>query len=380
VTVATAQIETADLLAALLRGEVVPWARFQMPWSEFLRACRDDCVTALVHEHVRALPPECDWPRDIREALAIEARAHAADELLQYRELTLVLEALAVDHLFPILLKGAALAYTVYETPSSRPRIDTDLLIRRGEVDAFRRVMANRGYTTPLNSGGELLFSQFQLLKTTPHGVVHRFDCHWKISTQSMFADVLTFDEMAGRAIQLPALGPHARTLAPIDALLLACVHPAMHHRNADLLLWAYDVHLLASTLSDHDFDRFAQLAVGKHVAAICAHQLGVARMRFGTEIPETATRMLARVQQREASAVYLRPNRRWIDEVISSVRGLPRAGDRIRLLREIAFPRPAYMLAAYGFTSSARHLAWLPLLYAHRIVFGCWKLVAGRK
>ena len=379
-TVTTAQLETADLLAALLRGEVVPWAGFQLPRSEFLRACRDDCVTALVHEHVRALPAECEWPQDIRAALAIEARAHAANELLQYRELTLVLEALAVDHLFPILLKGAALAYTVYETPSSRPRIDTDLLIRRDEVGAFRRVMANRGYTTPLNSGGELLFSQFQLLKTTPHGVVHRFDCHWKISTQSMFADVLTFDEMAGRAIHLPALGPHARTLAPIDALLLACVHPAMHHRNADLLLWAYDVHLLASTLSDQDFDRFARLAVGKRVAAICAHRLRVARMRFGTEIPEAAIRMLARVQQREASAVYLRPNRRWIDEVISSVRGLPRAGDRIRLLREIAFPRPAYMLAAYGFTSSPRHLAWLPLLYAHRIVFGSWKLVAGRK
>jgi len=45
-----------------------------------------------------------------------------------------------------------------------------------------------------------------------------------------------------------------------------------MHHRRAHSLVWVYDVHLLASRLSAPQFDRFAELALEKQVAAVCAH------------------------------------------------------------------------------------------------------------
>jgi hypothetical protein len=70
----------------------------------------------------------------------------------------------------------------------------------------------------------------------------------------------------------------------------------------------------------------------------------------------------------REPSAAYLRPNRRWGDELISSIRGLPRWSDRLRLLREVTLPGPTYMLRAYGFVPSSLGLAWLPVLYLHRL------------
>jgi hypothetical protein len=88
----------------------------------------------------------------------------------------------------------------------------------------------------------------------------------------------------------------------------------------------------------------------------------------------------MTRGQQRESSSVYLRPNRRWLDELMWSIQGLPRWSDRLRLIREIVVPGRAYMLKAYGFERSHLGVALLPLFYLHRLLLGGWKLFAGRK
>jgi Uncharacterised nucleotidyltransferase len=348
--------------------------------DEFLRACRERDLTGLVHERVCGMRGHCAWPRDVCDVLASEMRAQTANELLLRSELVSVLSALAAESISPILLKGTGLAYSLYGSATSRPRVDTDLLIHRSDVGRVRRVMGRRGYTAPLHSGGDLLFCQFPLRKTEPCGFVHAFDFHWKISTQSVFADVLTFDELAALAVAVPALGPNARTPAPLHALLLACIHPVMHHRNIEWPLWTYDVHLLASRLSAPDFDSFADLAIAKRVSAVCAHQLRCARRWFDTHIPESVMIAFAAVDEREPSAAYLRPDRQWRDELMSSLRGLPRWSDRLRLLRDVALPGPRYMLKAYGFTPSSFTAALLPVLYLHRLSSGGWKALSGQK
>jgi hypothetical protein len=350
-----------------------------MASEEFLRASNEQDLTGLIYERLCGLHG-CDWPEDLREALARDARVQTARELLRRKELISVLDVLAAEGIHPIVLKGTALAYSLYDNPASRSRVDTDLLIRVNDVDPVRRVMARSGYAAPTHCDGDLLFCQFPLKKTDEFGLVHTFDFHWKISTQSVFADVLIFDEIAAAAMALPALGEHARTAGPLHALLLACIHPVMHHRNAESLVWIYDVHLLATRLAGREFDRFTELAVAKQVSAICAHQLSAARRWLGTRIPDRTITELEAVPAREPSTAYLRPNRRWHDELISNVRGLPRWSDRLRLLREVALPGPTYMLKAYGLAPSSLGAALLPVLYLYRLASGGWKVLAGQK
>jgi hypothetical protein len=377
----TAFAATTDRLAALLRGEPVPWSAFETALEDFLRACAERDLTGLVAERVWRSPPEHGvWPADVREALLRELRAFTATELLRANELVSVLDALAGADIHPILLKGSALAYSVYDSPAARPRVDTDLLIRRNDVITLRTVMAERGYTAPVHCDGELLFCQFPLKKTDRFGLVHAFDVHWKISTQSVFADLLRFDEIAASATHLPLLGAHARTAGSLHSLLLACVHPVMHHRNADSLIWLHDVHLLASLLTDDEFDRFSDLAIAKHVSAICAYQLTAARERLGTSIPDSVLRNLGAAVGREPSAAYLRADRGWGDELVSNLQGLRRWRDRLRLLREVALPGPAYMLKAHDMVPSRLGMAALPVLYFQRLVSGGLKILRGQK
>ena len=373
-------LTATDGFAALLRGAAIPFGAFRMPPEEFLRACNDHGVTGLIDQQLRRLKTGRGWPQDVYDALAEHGRAQTAVELLRRRELNAVLEALATEGIRPILLKGTALAYTLYDSPASRPRVDTDVLIRREQVDVVRQVMARSGYTTPAYCDGELLFGQFPSMKTDPFGVVHAFDFHWRISTQAVFANLLAFDEISADAIPLPSIAAHARAAGPLHALLLACVHPVMHHRNVESLIWIYDIHLLVSRLSERDFDRFVELAAIKQVSAICAHQLAGARNRFDTPVSDRTLARLRAMPPREPSAAYLRAGRRWHDELISNIRGLPRWTDRVRLLREVMLPAPAYMLKAYSVRPSSPAAVLLPVLYLHRLAAGSWKVLAGHK
>jgi hypothetical protein len=302
--------------------------------------------------------------------------ASVAVELLRGREITRVLDALHARGIDPILLKGTPLAYSIYDSPALRPREDTDMLIRAEDGDAVRRIMTLLGYSAPAYCDD--VHYQFPLERYDEYGAAHAFDFHWRLSTQAAFADLLTFEEMDTEARAVPALGPFARAAGDVHALLLACVHPAMHHQNVERLIWIYDVHLLVGAMSPGELDRFADLAVSRGVAAICAQQLARAQKRFGTEVPAAVMARLGAARG-ESTAAYLEPGRTWRDELVSNVRALG-FGDRLRLLRRVAFPDPAYMLRTYGLRAGTVDATLLPALYVLRGLKGLWKVATGRK
>jgi len=343
-----------------------------------LDICAQLEISGLVHSQLTRGAIRSDWPETISLALEQRMRAAAAIELVRGREITRVLDALAAHGVFPIVLKGAALARTVYDAPAMRPSLDTDLLISRDQVEITRDVVTRLGYREPPMTAGEHVFCQFQLSKIDPLGLEHVLDVHWKISTQTLFADVLTYAELSAEAVPIPALGSHARTGCGPHALVLACIHPVMHHGNQPRLLWMCDIHLLVRRLSHSELLRFAQLAVNKQMAAICKRQLSMATERCHTRLPSDVLEILTSSTVSEPASAYLRPHRRWHHELLWNIRALPRWRPRMRLLREVLFPSPRYMLDAYHLGS--RSVVLLPALYAHRCAYGAFKIMAGKK
>jgi hypothetical protein len=369
-----------DSLAALLRGDPIAWSTLGVTPGRFLDACNAQDLAGLVHVRVERDNKRTTWPLSVRESLAEQSRADAARELLRRREVVTALSALAAEGVYPILFKGTPLAYEIYPAPHLRTRTDTDLLIPRSHVDAARRALGLLGYASSLLCDGELLFCQFELEKTDEFGVPHALDVHWKISTQSVFADLLTYDEIAAQARPIPALGPHARCPGLVHALLLACVHPAMHHRNAARLIWLYDVYLLASRLSAIELDQFVNLAARKRVLAICRHALSGSRAIFGTSLPESLLQGMDDRRDEEPTAAYLQADRRWHHELASSLGGLPDWGHRFKLLREVLLPAPGYIRRAYRLGPGPLTALLLPLFYLHRALRGGINVLIGRK
>ena len=368
-----------DKLAALLRGEHVDWRALGPTPPDVVDVCERHDLTGLILSRLRSLSAPA-WPSEILDDLTRAFRERAVQEALRRRELVGVIDELAANGVRPILFKGAALAYQVYSTPAARPRLDADLMIRREDVDVVRQVMSRLGYVAPPYCDGELLLCQFELSKQDGFGIEHTFDFHWKISTQVTFGDVVGYDDLAAESVHVPSLGSNARAAGPVHALLLACIHPAMHHRNEERLIWIHDVHQLVSRLTEADLDRFVALALHSRVAAVCAHELRLVRSRLGTSIPNRVLLALSTPPAPERSAGYLARERRWHHELLASMLGLSRWRDRLRLAREVLLPSRHYMLTAYGLPGGARSTALLPALYAHRAVNGAWKILTGRK
>jgi hypothetical protein len=368
----------AAMAAAVLRGDPGTSSPEVVASRDFLDWCRDQDLIPLLDAASRA-GQVGGWPEEVRESLTADASRYAARELAARIALDAALDALHRQGVRPVLFKGTALAYTAYRHPHLRPRNDTDLLIDRRDVGVVRDTLGAAGYAEPNYCDGELLFCQFELQKTDRLAMTIALDFHWKISTQAAFADLFTHEELRETSVPVPALSAHARVAAGPEALVLACIHPAMHHHNELRLLWVYDLHLLYTRLSRAERDRFEDLAHTRGVAAICAHQLRRACELFGTPVDAAMLERFERTSG-EATAMYLDDSRRWRDDLATNLRTLPVWRSRLRLLREVALPRPSYMLARYNVPSAAAGWLLLPALYAARLVLGTWKVIAGRK
>jgi hypothetical protein len=168
--------------------------------------------------------------------------------------------------------------------------------------------------------------------------------------------------------VTLPSLDPSARGLSSVDALVLAAVHRIAHHFDSDLLIWLYDIDLIARGLTHEEWREFAALIRARKVAAVCQRSLQRAVDRFGTNVPAWVWTDLPSVDaaKSERTARYL-ARRTHLAVVLDDLRSLPRWRDRWQLVREHAFPSTAYMRGVFAPSSAAP----LALLYARRLLRG---------
>ena len=89
------------------------------------------------------------WPLRLREKLENEAARASTLDLIGEQELRKVLIRLDEYGIQPLLLKGVPLAYTLYQSPTLRPRGDTDLLIRESDMQRVARILTELGYDGP---------------------------------------------------------------------------------------------------------------------------------------------------------------------------------------------------------------------------------------
>jgi hypothetical protein len=372
--VASSRSETGGTLdrslAAILRGDAVDVsALVRTDRDAFVAGADAHGVLSLVAERLIALP---DLPREWRQPLQAEVRQHAAFDMTREAELRRLVAAFERRGVRVVLMKGAQLAYTLYPRPDLRPRIDTDILIARGDRDAAFAVLRENDYGGTGHVEGSLVMYQACYVKGRAQAPTHVVDLHWKIANPQVFADFLSFEEVVEQAVAVPVLGPGAWGLSPVHALLVACVHRVAHHYDASRLVWLYDIHLLASALTTDEWTRFDELARHRGVARVCRRSLDASAEALGTRVPDgVAVIDGADVEKGEQeTAAFLGGGRRQVSVVASDLRALPSWRDRARLLSQHAFPSAVYMRSQYAPASSAP----LPVLYARRVVRGAWK------
>jgi len=336
----------------------------------FLALATAEGILGLLHARICATGAVHRLPPALVDGLRDGAHRQAAMELAQRAELRRLVAASRARGLDMLLMKGASLAYDVYPDPAWRVRSDIDLLIRAADRARVRASLEELGFRSEPEVSGRLATYQFHSARIDAHGVRHLCDVHWKLANPQRFADAIAFDELARTAAPIPMLGPDARGLGRAHALWLACVHQVAHHYNRDMLVWVYDVHLLAESLDATELARFLELAERTQARRVCLRALLLARSRFGTSIPPAAIETLEAAREDEPSKVFLDPGLRPFEVLLDDLRVLRGWRARLTLLKEHLFPDPAYMRLTYARGSRAP-LLWL---YGRRIVRGAAK------
>jgi hypothetical protein len=324
-----------------------------------LEAARAEGLHLLLGHHLRL----ASCAAELREAAVVDA--------LRARELRVVLDGLAVAGVRAILLKGAALALTHYPLPETRPRSDTDLMIRAPDRDAVTHALLALGYQRASEVDGDVAVGQFHFQRHDRYDLLHALDVHWRVSNVRAFADVLTYEDLTRDAVPLPPLGSNAWSPSPVHALLVACVHRVAHHGDSSDLLWLYDLHLLARALTIDERRAFVQLASSRRMRAVSVRGLTLATEAFGGVDDGDDGEWIASLSDAggaaEPSAGFLSGELRQVDILKADLAATPRWRERIQLLREHLFPSSSYMRQKY----SGWPVALLPIAYLHRIVRG---------
>jgi hypothetical protein len=305
---------------------------------------------------------------ELGHRLALLAREAALYDELQQRGLRRLLDALLAEGVRPILFKGAALASSHYPATWLRPRGDADLLLTEAGARRVGEVLDAWGFERlPRPEGPHVTQARY---RTHVGGVEIAYDVHWRLAEPQVFAECLSFDELAAAAVEAET----GRRLCDVHALLVACMHRVAHHHDTDLLILLCDIDRLARGLNEAEWREVVALAIVRRLSAVCLRGLTLARDAFDTPVPPWAAEALIGCADHEPGARFLdRPLRR-IDLLASDFGAAGSWGARLGLVRRHLFPSRAYMRATHGQGA-------LAALYTRRIARGAvrWTQPLGK-
>lgn len=337
------------------------------PIESLARLLADHRLHALVTTKSSELGPHLADLDQGPELIEMLAAARQSLRLLALRDTILekgladALRALELAGIQPVILKGRALALTVYDDPWHRPHSDVDLLIDAGDVAVTQRVLDSAGFALPHGIRGQFTSHQFLYSRELAAGVQLHLDVHWKLSNRHQFAEAITYSEARRRAQSICLHGVTHRIVSFEDALLHALIHLyAHHHDEFQPAIWLYDIYLLIEQLTDAQLLALLRRAQSAGASSVAKRGIERAVAACGTTLSDQVRIALSTLPEDESEAFFEMSR---IDEIRSDLRVIRSPTARAQYLAEVAFPPASSMLERYGYR--ARLL--LPVAYTRR-------------
>jgi len=253
------QTGVRQFLLACLRTRIRPVERDALldaalasapPWDDVLRVAETERVAPLLHDVLRHRP---DVDAEILQVLARSFHRTSLRNMLAFRALGEVLGALTRAGVPVVVLKGAALAETVYRNIGLRPMYDVDLLVRESDIDPALGVLAacNCAPAEPRAVDGFRAGQQHGLVLRRAAGPgVLELELHRTLIDAPSHRRVLALQWFWDHTVPATIGGAPALSLAPEAQLLHLCAHARLHHYG-DELLWLHDVAELLTAARD---------------------------------------------------------------------------------------------------------------------------------
>jgi len=244
-----------------------------------------------------------------------------------------------------VLFKGSALAQTYYPAPWLRPCTDSDILIAKSDRLKYDSILNQLKFKKLLSIEGELVSYQSTYVGKLTQQSSLILDLHWRINNRQTLAKTYSVNELIDRGETIENLDHSVIMPSAIDCILLSCVHRLGHHANDERLIWLYDIHVLANTLEETDWQKLCLLCKDKQIAAITLDALLICEDLFDTPIPTDSKQTLKVLANRnEASKLVLNRSASELHLFIQDLKSLDSFSLKLKLLKENLLPCADYI------------------------------------
>jgi hypothetical protein len=255
-------------------------------WPSLVSLARREQAEGILWHRLRGCVPGVvppDIAADLEKlALVREFRQRRLEQGL--REAVGILGAAGIDVL---LVKGAALAHTVYDGFLERPMGDLDLVVAPGAAREAQALLLDAGWvpdrTTPL----DYHYEEHQHLRPLrdPLGVGVWLELHRELLPRGAPFRMMP-DLLWGESRSVPDLGPHVRAPTVHHHILYGCLHLAWAHRLT-WGAWTTFRDLDAMLRPETDWERIVGEALDARAGTYCYWVFRLARGTAGVPIPD---------------------------------------------------------------------------------------------
>ena len=265
-------------------------------WDHLIRSSLEEGAQPVLARRLLALCAELVPPehaaalRRLRDTL--EMRAGYVE-----RRLADAVAALADAGISVLLLKGAALARTVYPAFRDRPMSDLDLLVRPGDAPRARSVLLGAGWAPQFAGSCDELYGAMHhlppLADTRIPAMRVRLELHTHLLPPISDPFALHPDELWAAAVPARGLPGEARVPSLHHRLLHCCIHFAWSHALEKAAWRTFrDAGVICST-GEVRWGEFVEMAVRSRAGSCCYWTLRLARAHGLADVPDSVLRAL---------------------------------------------------------------------------------------
>lgn len=370
--------DTMKLLIDLLNGrlENVP-SMTEADWQQVIvEAQRHGVAPFLWYTLYTAL--DCpQLPQGIQETLRANYYIAATHFMRRQHELKEVLQTLASAGVPVVLLKGTAVAYSVYPNPVLRTMGDVDLWIPHAQLVPARQALHAIGYTVRSQEDHrpqalkDALTGETQMKRDRPGA--GSVELHWNVYPGEWLRHTTCIDEAKIWARSVPIEGMNMRRPAAEDLVLHASVHLAVNHQMSDGVMRTMLDIALARRTWEIDWEALAHRAKEWKVATAVWLVLSLVSEFFGDPEARLPLRTIAPSRFRQRALRWFVPGippsgsprltdgpRRFIYQLLLVDRPI----DVIRLLWRGFFPDRTWLVLRYKLQDAPRWRIWLQWIW----------------
>jgi hypothetical protein len=209
--------------------------QYPLNWEEILASSFWQGIASLAYYHLKNIQGRSPVPANVMDQLKGAYYANTAKNTYLYKELSAIIDAFNENSVDLIVLKGMALAKTVYSDIGLRQIGDIDLLVKREYLSGAEKTMSDLGYIVDEKRPLEWIKENSHHICFIHPGKNIKVEIHWHITYKAHPVSNFTYDSSFinrcwERAQKTEIFGKEIRTLGPEDLLIHLSLH-FMKHR-----------------------------------------------------------------------------------------------------------------------------------------------------